>query len=199
VWLVHKIFGRWEELEAEPEPPKDNPYLQGFWNYVHGSRLVRSGDLAGAEAALAVIERMKVHPDVQVPPIRANPGKDTLEIASLGLQGEIALARGDFDTAIDSFDRAVKLEAALGYMEPPDWAQSMRLYLGNAYLEASLPANAESVFRADLEWWPKNGWALFGLWKSLEAQGETADADEVCKRFQNAWRHADSTLTKPVF
>lgn len=199
VWLVHKIFGCWDDLEAETAPPEDNPYLYGFWNYVHGSRLVHAGDLAGAEAALTVIQRLRSHPDVQVLPIRANPGKDTLLVAALGLQGEIAIARGEIDAAIESFERAVQAEDALGYMEPQDWAQSMRLYLGQAHLRALKPAKAETVYREDLEQWPENGWALFGLWKSLEAQSRTAEASEVQVRFERAWRNADINLTSSVF
>ena len=95
--------------------------------------------------------------------------------------------------------QAVRKEDALGYIEPPDWSQSMRLYLGNAYLEASRPGLAEATFRDDLERFPENGWALFGLWQSLEAQGEVEEARSARGRFEAAWQFADTMLDAPVF
>ena len=43
--------------------------------------------------------------------------------------------------------------------------------LGALLLEAGRPADAERVYRKDLERFRENGWSLFGLMKSLEAQG----------------------------
>jgi len=199
VWLVHKIFGRWDELERESSPPDGFPYLQGMWRYVHGSRHVRRGDLAAAEAALAELRKFQADPDIQTFPIRTNPGAAVLDIAADALAGEIAVAREDFDAAIALFRGAVQKEDALGYIEPPDWAQSIRLYLGDAYLEASEPELAEAVFLEDLERFPENGWALYGLWQSLAAQGKTEDARAAQARFEVAWQFADTVLTAPVF
>jgi len=199
VWLVHKIFGRWSALEEETAPPANNIYLQGMWNYVQGSKLVHEGKLAEAESALTKLEELQSHPDVQVLPIRVNTGAVTFKLATRALAGEIALARGEFDEAIDAFQEAVEREKALGYMEPPDWAQSMRLYLGNAYLKASRPADAERVYRDDLEWWPENGWALYGLWHSLIEQNKDEEADATRKRFDKAWSNADTVLEASVF
>src|ERR1700739_260617 len=37
VWLVHKVFGKWQALLAEPAPPTDRLYLNGAWHYFRGS------------------------------------------------------------------------------------------------------------------------------------------------------------------
>jgi hypothetical protein len=50
-----------------------------------------------------------------------------------------------------------------------------------------------------LRQYPKNGWSLFGLAQSLKAQGKDADAAEVQQQFEEAWQHADVTLTKSRF
>src|SRR4029453_17458305 len=43
---------------------------------------------------------------------------------------------------------------------------------------------------------PENGWFLFGLWQSLDAQGHrNQEAVDVRRRFENAWVHADVELT----
>ena len=64
---------------------------------------------------------------------------------------------------------------------------------------AGRPADAEQVYRKDLEKNPENGWSLFGLAESLRAQGRTADADAVAARLAKAWAHADVTLTASRF
>ena len=56
------------------------------------------------------------------------------------------------------------------------WYQPVRLTLGTVYLTADRPADAERVYREDLEIFPENGWALFGLQQSLAAQGKSAEA-----------------------
>jgi tetratricopeptide (TPR) repeat protein len=109
------------------------------------------------------------------------------------------LARRDLDAAISAFREAVEREDRLGYMEPPDWAQSMRLYLGHAYLEAAMPQLAQLTFEEELTRFPENGWALYGLWKSLSAQGKDEPANAVEKRFRHAWRFSDTILTAAVF
>ena len=48
--------------------------------------------------------------------------------------------------------------------------RTLRHYLGAALLEAGRAKEAEAVYREDLRRNRENGWALFGLWKSLTAQ-----------------------------
>ena len=66
-------------------------------------------------------------------------------------------------------------------------------------LSAGRPAEAEKVYRADLAYWPENGWSLFGLQQALEAQGKIAEAAEAAARFAKAWSRADVTLTASRF
>ena len=36
VWLVHKVFGKWDAILAEPAPTHGLAYLDGMWRYVRG-------------------------------------------------------------------------------------------------------------------------------------------------------------------
>ena len=56
-------------------------------------------------------------------------------------------------------------------------------------------ADAEVVYRKDLDRFPENGWSLFGLWQSLAAQQQHEEARLVRARFDRAWARADVTLT----
>jgi tetratricopeptide (TPR) repeat protein len=109
------------------------------------------------------------------------------------------MARLDYKQAIIAFRAAVRLQDTLNYIEPPDWGQSMRLYLGAALLKAKRSQEAERVYREDLREFRENGWALFGLWQSLRDQRKTWEARKVRRRFNRAWEHADVTLTASVF
>jgi hypothetical protein len=66
-------------------------------------------------------------------------------------------------------------------------------------LDAGRAGEAEAVYREDLKRFPENGWSLHGLQQSLVAQGKTAEAADVARRFDKAWRMADVTLVRSRF
>ena len=91
--------------------------------------------------------------------------------------------------------QAVALEDALTYSEPPDWYYPpTRESLGGALFAGGEHAEAEKVFRAELERNRRNGRALFGLAESLRAQGKTYAAALVRQEFERAWKNADTQL-----
>ena len=71
----------------------------------------------------------------------------------------------------------------------------MRETLGAALLLQGNAVDAEAVFRKDLEDNPRNGRSLFGLWKSLEAQGRQPEAARAAADFRRVWAVADGALT----
>ena len=85
------------------------------------------------------------------------------------------------------------------FTEPPPWYFPVRQSLGAALLAGGRPVEAEAVYRDDLERNPGNGWSLFGLAQSLQAQGKTADAAAVEARFRQAWSRSDVTLSASRF
>jgi cytochrome c-type biogenesis protein CcmH/NrfG len=86
---------------------------------------------------------------------------------------------------------AVRHEDNLRYDEPPDWIQPARHTLGAVLLRAGRPAEAEAVYREDLQKNPENGWSLMGLRNALLMQGKGTDAAKADARFRKAWAHAD--------
>jgi tetratricopeptide (TPR) repeat protein len=91
----------------------------------------------------------------------------------------------------------VSREDQLRYDEPPDWIQPVRHPLGAALLAAGRFAEAEAVFREDLAKLPDNGWGLYGLQRALAQQKQRAEAAEVRKRFEAAFRQADVKIDSP--
>lgn len=191
-------FGQWDELLREPPPPKPLHLQQGIWRLGRGMALSASGRLPGAEGEYAVLTGMaKRFGRDQTS--EEKTGRALLKIAERLLAGELAMHHHKYDEGITSFTDAVKLEEQLPYNEPPFWPIPIRHYLGAALLRIGQPDKAEAVYRADLVKNPRNGWAQFGLMQSLRAQGKSREADAVERQRQQAWEHAEVTLTASRF
>jgi tetratricopeptide (TPR) repeat protein len=199
MWLVHKVFGKWQALLAEPAPPTDRVHLSGAWHYFRGSAFAGLGELDKAESELGALIATSRDPALKDVLYRANSAAPILAMLCRALSGEIAMARGRPGDAVLAFEQAVRMQDALIFNEPPDWPQSTRLYLGASLLKAGRAKDAEGVYREELRGFHDNGWALFGLWQSVRAQDRTAEAKEIRERFDRAWKNADVVLSASVF
>jgi tetratricopeptide (TPR) repeat protein len=128
-----------------------------------------------------------------------NTAADQYAVADAMLEGEVLVAEGKVKEAVEALRSAVKKEDTLRYDEPPDWLVPVRHALGVTLLKDGRPAEAEKVYREDLRKWPGNGWSLFGLARSLEAQGKAKEAGEVREQFRDAWKRADVELSSSCF
>ena len=192
-------FGRWEDILAEPMPDPSLRYAMAIAHYARGVALARTGDVAGARAERAQLVPLRDTTEIVFLDTNDYPAVTLLQIADALLQGEIAMAGGSAGTAIDHFSRAVTLQDELPYTEPPFWYYPTRQSLGAALLQAGRAAEAEAVYRRDLEEYPHNGWSMFGLAESLDAQGRGAEAAEARDTFTHAWSRADVALTGSRF
>ena len=197
-WVTLKIFGQWDELLTIESLPHSTPYLDGILSYVKGSAYIAKDSLDRAKQELSNIQSIAQSPHVSVNRAGATATAELLALAAHALDGEIKLAEGDLTGAIAAFEKGVALEDTNNYTEPPDWPQSMRLYLGNALMVAGRFEEAEAVFRKDLRWHQNNGWSLFGLMKALAAQNKKNEAKVIQKQWSSVWSHADVQLTSPV-
>ena len=198
-WLVHKIFGRWDELVGNEPSHSGLPYLDGIWAYALGSALLNSGDREGAETQLARLLEITGAPNADQYRAGPTPVSSILKLAALNLTGEIKQAEGDLVGAITAFENAVELEDLNNYTEPPDWAQPARHYLGAALMSAGRYAEAEAVYRRDLKWNHNNGWSLFGLQQALNAQSRFIESRQVMNEYRKAWGYSDVELSRSHF
>jgi predicted Zn-dependent protease len=70
----------------------------------------------------------------------------------------------------------------------------VRHTLAALLLDAGHAAQAERIYREDLNAHPENGWSLAGLAESLARQGRATEAAEARTRFERAWATADVVL-----
>ncbi|NJP09871.1 MAG: hypothetical protein HC866_10615 [Leptolyngbyaceae cyanobacterium RU_5_1] len=188
-------FGNWDAILATPAPAKDLKYPTGIWHYARGMALLAKNQPDRAAQELQQLRAIASDPTLKEVKIWGfNATADVLNIATEVLAGEIAAKQGDYARAIAHLQTAVKFEDALVYTEPANWHQPTRQSLAAVLLKAGRAAEAEQVYRNDLKIYPENGWSLYGLSQSLQAQGKTQAAQAMQQRFQEAWKYADVTL-----
>ena len=120
-YWAYARFGKWNEILQEPQPPSSNGFLKGGWHYARGLAFVATRQLPQAEQELSALREILKNERLDWTLMSRNTARAVLTIAPEVLAGEIANARGQFDSAIAHLDRAVRLEDDLVYTEPAEW------------------------------------------------------------------------------
>jgi tetratricopeptide (TPR) repeat protein len=187
-------FGMWDDILKEPAFPEGFPIAAGLRHHARGVALAVTGKPKDAREELdALRAAAKKLPKEAV--FGNNTGADLFAVAEAMLEGEILAAEGKLTEAIKTLSDAVAKEDQLKYMEPPDWIVPVRHALGAFLLKDGQAAKAEEVYRQDLKKWPNNGWGLYGLAASLEAQGKKVEAEKVRGQWKKVWAKADVQIS----
>lgn len=190
--LVATRFEDWDRILAEPEPEQNWTNARALWHFARAKALTNQGQFAEALENIAQLETLAQTPLMKTSLLAGlNPAATVLSIGIAEAKGVLAAAQKDYAQAIQDLTKAVAIQDSLTYIEPPAWYQSPRLILGEVYQSAGQYAEAERMYREDLQEFPKNGWALFGLYKSLKSQERLAEADKVLEEYKIAWQYAD--------
>jgi tetratricopeptide (TPR) repeat protein len=191
-------FGKWDEILREPEPAEWKRVTRTLHHYARGIALAATDRVAAAEreqelftAALAAVPTTRF--------AGINPASAVLAVGKELLAGEIAFRRGEHDAAFAALRQAVHLDATLNYDEPWGWMMPPSHALGALLLEAGRVAEAEAVYRADLERHKNNGWALLGLAECLRARGATHEVAATEARVRQAWQRAQVEIKASCF
>ena len=190
-------FGKWQEILAKPQPPVHRALSNAIWHYARALANIRLGYIDAAQTDHDRLIELKTDVGIAALDAMDYPASKLLQIADFLVAGERFMAQGKQLQAISAFEHAVVVQDGLPYMEPPYWYYPTRHTLGKALLASGDFARAEMVYRENLKNYPKNGWGLYGLMQSLNAQGKSSD--DVKKAFENAWRHADVALSASQF
>ena len=175
--LLFRIrFARWDEILAEPQPPASRPHALALWHYARGRALVATGRVDEARDHLDVLRSILETGRLEGIRGEFNASEDLMAVGERVLTGRLLAEEGRYDEAVAALREAVHREDALLYGEPPEWTVPTRHDLGAVLLEAGRPEQAETVFREDLDRFPRNVWSLRGLATSLREQGRDAEA-----------------------
>ena len=189
-------FGRFDEVSEIPTRPEGD-IAAGAWEFAHGYAKLRGGETQAARGHLENLRRLASFSSATTYFGARHPAPRVLGVLAEILDGEIARTAGDTEAGLAAFERAVTLDDQLEVDEPEPLPFPARHWLGAALLDAKRPADAERVYRDDLQQHPHNGWALVGLQLALKAQGKPTG--EVETDLRASWSRADTWIRASRF
>jgi tetratricopeptide (TPR) repeat protein len=180
---------QWDQVLASSQPK--SKLGAAFWHYARALAYVGKHDSSGAQREQAEFAAIAKTLDREFQWGNNKLGS-VLDVASIALDARLESSPAK---AVPLWTRAVELQDALVYDEPPAWYYPMRESLGAATLLSGDSAGAEAIFREGLKRSPNNGRMLFGLLESLKAQKKSDAAAWVEREFTKAWAGADLKLS----
>ncbi|MFM9825559.1 tetratricopeptide repeat protein [Flavobacterium sp.] len=195
-WYVEVKLGLWNDIISSRAPEKKLKYPLVVWHYAQGMAMLSKNKIVEAKKHLAEMNRIKMDPNLKKLTIwNINNALDLCEIASKTLDGEISAKEKNYSKAISLLIKAMKMEDALNYDEPPDWFFSIRHHLGAVLIESGKYKEALKAYEEDLKNFRENGWALKGLMNVYEKLGDKKKYNETKIRFEAAWKYADIKIS----
>jgi hypothetical protein len=178
----------WDEVLKMPQPAEKFLGLTATWRYARVMALLARGDRAGAARERDAFEAARKKIPAERPWGTLNTSGDVMALAGELLAARFAATAAE---AVPHWEKAVGMQDALVYDEPPAWYYPVRESLGAALVQAGRGADAEKVFREGLKRSPRNGWMLFGLLESMKAQGKSEGLEQLKRELDAAWSKAD--------
>lgn len=185
-------FERWADILKFPQPDSSFVMTNAVWNSARGIAFANLGKTSEAENEQKTFRDLvaKISPDEMYDMLNSRGA--VFKIHENVLAGAIAHSRHDDNAAVDFYKQAVAAEDALNYSEPPAWYPPVRPTLGRLLLATNRAAEAEKVFREDIDQKPRDARALSGLRDSLKAQGRDYEAEQIDQQFKSAWKFAEA-------
>lgn len=193
--LVLAAFDHWNELAKLPAPNSSFKVTTAVWHSLRGVAFANLGKTAEAENEQKAFHELTatIPADTLYHPL--NKTSAVFKIHDNLLSAAIAQSHRDDSTAVNFLKQAVAAEDALNYSEPPAWYPPVRPRLGRALIAAKQFAEAEKVFRDDLDRNPRDPRALSGLRDSLKGQGRDYEAEQVDQQFRATSKVASTGTT----
>ncbi|MGA9639657.1 tetratricopeptide repeat protein, partial [Flavobacterium sp.] len=120
--------------------------------------------------------------------------QNTLNTASLELQGSIQSEQGHYENAIRLLEKAHKNELELGYGEPPLYARPVAMSLAKAHEKAQKWDKAIEAYENLLQRFPKSASVLYALTSVYAQEGDVQKAKEFEKKLNEAILYADKGM-----
>jgi tetratricopeptide (TPR) repeat protein len=194
--MVAVRFRRWDDAMKLPAPAANLPVSTFLWHYARAMAHAWNGRTSEAMQELAAMQQL-AEKAAQVPinPVGARNSARLVEIAEHAVRAKLAENSDDAEGAIAHLRAAVAVEDQMDYDEPPDWFAPMRESLGGILLRNKKFADADTIFREDLERNPNNPRSWFGLAEALRGEGQADAAADAQRKFEQHWQGADVKLS----
>ena len=194
--LVAVRFRRWDDALKLAQPGGNLPVSMFLWHYARAMAHAWQGDEQLAVQELAAMQQLGEKASrVPINPVGARNAARLVEIGEHTLRARLAENGSDLEGALAHLRAAVALEDQMDYDEPPDWIAPVRESLGGLLLRNKRFAEADAIFREDLQRNPGNPRSYFGLAEALRGESQTDAAAEAQRQFEQRWQKADVKLT----
>lgn len=188
-------FAAPDAVLAMPAPDARVPYAVAMHHYARAVAHAQRRDRAGFGSEIDALTKLRASDAFAGMIGQGVPAPELLSLAQAAARGRLAYAQGDFETAAKHYREAIAIERGIPYQEPPYWYYPVNQSLGAALYRTGRYAEASQAFRTALVQTPRNGWALYGLAQSEQAQGHALEAAAARQALKRDWLGDSSWLT----
>lgn len=185
-YYAHAQFSLAGQILDLPEPMDVDSMSKAAWHYARAVALVEQGQPESAEAEARKIALLQGQADIEALEAAFLPAKTILEISIQTIEARMAARAGDFKKAIGIMEAVADMQDTLPYSEPPLWYYPTRQTLAALLLQDGQLDRAERMFRRTLLDSPNNANALYGLWQTYKAMGDTRSANYAKALYKKA-------------
>ena len=186
-WFARAQFALPQAVLDAPAPPEGVAYVTGAWRYARGVAHARSGRTDAARDEAAALQGLIEHGDFTALNAGGVPAQHILGIYRHVVLGRAHIMDQNYAAAIAQLRRAVEMQEAVPYTEPPYVYYPIRRTLGAAYLLNGQPAVAEMEFLQTLIESPNDAYAYWGLSEARRARGDRIGANAARQMFNAAY------------
>lgn len=187
-------FAMWDAI-LKKEESSTLKYPLAMQHYAKGMAYIAKGDLDKARSELEGLKKYATDDSMKEITIwDINTVGTLIGLADMVLEAELLSAQGRFKSSIALLKKAVIIEDALNYNEPPDWFFSIRHHLGDVLIKDQQYQAAIKIYKEDLNNLPRNGWAQHGLKLAYEHLGDTENVTKIEAAISKSWSTADIEL-----
>lgn len=186
-------MGKWQEIiNDETHIKSDWHYASLLNDFAKGMALTKTGKPDKAKEHLASLRKSMKAPLLmkKFVPHTSSPYECAV-VAGHILEANILFTQKNYHEALSSIQKAILAEDSLVYSEPKTWMLPARQYQGAFLMQLERLAEAEKVYREDLDWNPGNGWSLLGLYQALKAQKKTRELEGLKKLYKHSFSEAE--------
>ncbi|HEY1729146.1 MAG TPA: hypothetical protein VGG22_12280 [Candidatus Baltobacteraceae bacterium] len=176
--LIYARLGEWSKVLSMGAPDPKMPLWRSAWpyHYARGIAFASEHNLPGAEGELAALRES------------VGKGGKWPNLLVEMLSARVDYLQGNVSTASHELRDVIAGSAQWPPEVFPAWYFPAGEWLGWILLRSRNTTDAEAAFRAELVRTPRDARALFGLERTLGAEGKAADATGVGEQMTAAWQ-----------
>jgi tetratricopeptide (TPR) repeat protein len=186
-YTTHAQFSDADTILALAPPADDLVIVKTLYHYARAVAYASRKDAAHAQQEIDAIAKIESTADFKPFEAWQLPAREIVQTALQVATARLADANGDLEAAAKAYERAIAIEDALAYMEPPFWYYPVRQSLGSVRLRQGQLEAAQQALRDSLGRVRNNAWALAGLTEVERRKGEVQAERVARKAFERAW------------